>query len=313
MLDVAAPRFVTARAPHYESFYVRVWDPAIPRAAWIRYTTFLARGRGTRGSLWVTAYEPDGVVAFRQDELTAGAGPGERWATIGDASIWEDPDRSLHLAGRAAADGHSGRWTIAMHPRSDPWLHLAPSWLYAAPIPRTKSTSPVVFAPAAATLEIDGTTRTYTSAMLGHNWGTEHAYRWIWIHGANGAGDAIDLVGGRLKVAGRVLPWKLSGLLATDGTRRRIGGMLARARVDASAQRCSFAVAGLEGEAVAGPHARWSYDDPSGGVHDVTNSSIATVRVRAGGRDLAFTAAAYEFGSEPETVAARPGRPAGAG
>lgn len=298
MFDVSTPRFVKARPPHYESFYMRAWDAAVPRSVWIRYTTSRSPGSETSGSLWVTAFEPDTVTAFRQDNVPATAGPGGRWIQLGSSSITEDPDRTIRIAGHASEGDLSATWGLAMRPTSDPWLHLAPELLYRAPIPKTKSTSPVVSAHVRGSVVVNGEERTYGSAMLGHNWGSEHAHRWIWIHASDDAGNAVDLVGGRLKVAGRVLPWRISGMVELDGVRRRIGGMCARADVDATHERCVFEVSGVKGEITAGSGVDWIYDDPSGRTHQVHNSSISTLRLRVDGRDLGFEAAAYELGVE---------------
>lgn len=296
MIDVAVPRFPTARGAHYESFYLRAWDATIPRAIWIRYTTHRARGEQNRGALWVTAFEPDEVTAFRHDDVHAEPGSTGRWIAVGASSIREDPDRAIHVMGRADVDGHVARWNIALHPRRDPWLHLAPQILYRAPLPKTKSTSPAPYARATGEVELDGVVRTYEAGMLGHNWGSEHAHRWIWIHGADDRGNVIDLVGGRLKIAGRVLPWKISGLVQIDGVRRRVGGVTARAHVEATEERCRFAVSGIRGEVIAGPIARWVYDDSSGGAHAVTNASTSRLQVEVDGRTITLDAAAYELG-----------------
>jgi hypothetical protein len=296
MVDVAVPRFPAARGAHYESFYVRAWDPDVPRAIWIRSTMHQGPGAPASGALWVTAFEPDGVTAFRRDGLPAAPGADRRWISVGDATISEPVGRTLHLAGSLDAEGHHARWDLTLRAETEPWLHLAPALLYRAPIPRTKSTSPMTDARATGSVEIDGVTRTYRAAMLGHNWGSEHAHRWIWIHGADDDGNVVDLVGGRLKIAGRVLPWRISGMVAVRGERRRVGGITARADVDADEQRCRFAVSGVRGEITAGPLARWVYDDPAGGTHDVTNSSTAHLQIAVDGRTIELRAAAYELG-----------------
>lgn len=298
MIDVAAPRFGSARGPHYESYYVRAWDPVVPRALWIRYTTFRADRGGHTGSLWVTAFEPHGVTAFRQDALMPRPGADGRWISVGDARIGDDAgDTRVH--GAAASNGHTATWDLRLRAQGPPWFHLAPSLLYGTRLPKTKSISPMPLAAVAGSARIDGVERTYPAAMLGHNWGSEHAHQWIWIHGADASGAVVDIVGGRLRVAGRTLPWKLSGLVQVDGRRTRIGGLAARARVAASEAHCVFSVSGVHGEAIAGPSARWRYEDPTGGEHDVTNSSIATLRLMVDDREIMFAAAAYEFGTAP--------------
>src|SRR5438045_1839032 len=56
---------------HYESFYLKVADPAAPRGAWIRHTIFKRPGEPAVGSLWCTVWE-DGVPAATKVTLAAG-------------------------------------------------------------------------------------------------------------------------------------------------------------------------------------------------------------------------------------------------
>jgi hypothetical protein len=185
-------------------------------------------------------------------------------------------------------------------------------------LPRTKLTSP---APAASfdgtivlagssprTLRLDG-----WRGMVGHNWGSEHAERWIWLHGIGfdeDPGAWLDVALGRVLIAGRLTPWVASGAISLDGRLRRLGGLGARGvKVAESAARCSLTLPG-EGGAVVEAHvdtpqgssAGWRYGDPDGGEHDVVNCSVATLtlNVRPPG-EAARTlhtahGAAYELG-----------------
>ena len=52
--------------------------------------------------------------------------------------------------------------------------------------------------------------------MVGHNWGTQHAERWIWLHGAGfeGADDVwLDAAIGRIKLGLVTTPWIANGTL----------------------------------------------------------------------------------------------------
>ena len=76
--------------------------------------------------------------------------------------------------------------------------------------------------------------------MVGHNWGAEHAERWIWLHGV-GFGEEpeawLDVAIGRLRVAGRMTPWVANGALSLEGQRHRIGGLGARGLLVAETAR----------------------------------------------------------------------------
>ena len=63
------------------------------------------------------------------------------------------------------------------------------AWMYRAPLPRTKLLSPLPGGRASAAADAsDGRTierRRLARRWSGHNWGAEHAERWIWLHGAS--------------------------------------------------------------------------------------------------------------------------------
>ncbi len=87
--------------------------------------------------------------------------------------------------------------------------------------------------------------------MVGHNWGSEHAERWVWMHGiefAEAPGAWLDLALGRLLIGSRMTPWVANGVLSLDGVRHRLGGLLAqRPQVRESAAGCSIRLAGRRG------------------------------------------------------------------
>jgi hypothetical protein len=111
--------------------------------------------------------------------------------------------------------------------------------------------------------------------MVGHNWGSEHAERWIWLHGIGFEEDPsawLDAAIGRVLVAGRMTPWVASGALSLEGRRVRLGGLLARGlRVTEAATRCALVLPGAGGWSVeahveepSGTAAGWLYADPVG-------------------------------------------------
>jgi hypothetical protein len=169
--------------------------------------------------------------------------------------------------------------------------------MYKAPLPRTKLTSPAPSASFDGTVEISGSpSRTLDvrgwRGMVGHNWGSEHAERWIWLHGIGFEEDPsawLDVAVGRVLVAGRMTPWMASGALSFDGRRVRLGGLLARGlRVAETATRCTIVLPGEGGLSVEvnveeppDTAAGWRYADPDGGEHDVANCSIASLTLSA--------------------------------
>ena len=125
------------------------------------------------------------------------------------------------------------------------------------------------------TVELD-----HWPAMVGHNWGTQHAERWMWLHGAlldgRSSNTWLDVAIGRLKVGPYTTPWIANGALSLDGRRHRIGGIgKARAtKVVETPEGCEFTLPGtgvrVRGRVLARRQdlVGWVYADPDGSEHD---------------------------------------------
>jgi hypothetical protein len=300
----------------YESFYLRAVDLHEPRGVWIRHTVQKPSGRAPNGSLWCTAFDAARGRPFMH-KLTSERlrVPPDAWIEVGEPDEGErqggtmSGERSLGACGAA-------EWSLRIASQERELRHLPREWLYRAPLPRTKLTSPAPAASFAGSvrlgdreIELDG-----WRGMVGHNWGAEHAERWIWLHGIcfEGMPEAwLDVALGRLKIAGRLTPWVANGALSVGGRRMRIGGLGARGlQVSESVEGCTLRLPGEHGLVVearasvpAGTAAGWHYGDPDGGAgHDVVNCSIAALEltVKAPGeqsRSLhAAHGAVYELG-----------------
>ena len=260
----------------YESIYLRAVDPAAPRGIWLRHTVHQAPGEAPVGSVWMVAYDPEP----RADKVSI-PGPTSddgAWLRIGDSAI--GPDGVMGL-------DYELRWDVV---DGEPLRHLPSELMYRAPLPRTKSESPL---PALRLsghlmgLELDN-----WPGMLGHNWGTQHAERWIWLHGTafDGAPDAfLDVVVGRVKVGPVITPWIANGAVSVGGRRTRISG---RARVHEDPLGARVAVGPLE-VTVRSRRERvvvWRYSDPTHphppSEHHTANGSIAQLTARLGGQEL---------------------------
>jgi len=292
----------------YESFYLRAVSPDQPVGVWIRHTVHKAPGSAPRGSVWCTVFDARVGAPFMHkvtsQELSVPAG---EWIEIGaDAAM-----------GPAEARGACGpaNWELTFEATDDELRHLRPEWLYRSPLPRTKLTSPapaarfsgVVRVPGRDPIELQG-----WPGMIGHNWGSEHAARWIWLHGiafAEQPGAWVDLAVGRVAVGGRLSPWIASGAVSVDGRRTRLGGLGARsAAVTDGPAGCEVRLPGRSGTSVTvrarvppGTAAGWRYSDPDGGEHDVINCSIAQLELELGGAGPSRTllsphGGAYELG-----------------
>lgn len=292
----------------YESFYLRAVSPEEPVGVWIRYTVHKRPGQAPQGSIWCTVFDAGRGAPFMHKHTTAElAAPNESWIAIG-------PDSRL---GSGVAEGVCGpaRWSLHFVADAPELRHLAQSWLYKAPLPRTKLSSPAPAATFTGTVELPERTLRLDGwkGMVGHNWGSEHAERWIWLHGIGFAENSsawLDVALGRVLVAGRLTPWMASGAISLDGRLQRLGGLGARGlKVAENTARCSLSIPGEAGlkveahiDAPPGASAGWRYADPDGGEHDVVNCSVATlalnVRPRGQAAQTLHTThgAVYELG-----------------
>jgi hypothetical protein len=311
------------RAGMYESFYLRAVAPQEPVGVWIRHTVHKRPGHSPRGSVWCTVFDARRGAPYMHklttDELAV---PPGGWIAVGDVGAQDGPSGAHGEGAVLSPDRARGRcgaadWDLRFASQEPELRHLPREWLYRAPLPRTKLTSPAPAARFDGRLELAGREAIELHGwpgMVGHNWGSEHAERWIWVHGVgfDEAPEAwLDVALGRLKVAGRMTPWVANGALSLDGRRYRVGGLAARGlRVAETAQGCLLGLTGPSGLAVEarvevppGSAAGWRYADPVKGEHDVINCSIAslelTVKLPGAGATRALRTAhgaAYELG-----------------
>jgi len=296
-----------ARAGMYESFYLRAVSPEEPLGAWIRLTVHKRPGQRPSGSVWCTVFDSRKGRPFMH-KLT-----GEKPAV--PAGGWIQID-GAHLGPRDAV-GRCGpaQWSLQLAGREPELRHLGSSWLYRAPLPRTKLTSPMPAASFDGSLELSGQPTIDVRGwrgMVGHNWGSEHAERWIWLHGVCFSEEPeawLDVALGRVKLAGRLTPWIANGALSLAGRRYRLGGLTARGlEVEETTDGCLLTLTGERGLAVSArvefppeAAAHWRYADPGfeepvsrpgeparatggspdtgTGSHDVINCSVAALEL----------------------------------
>lgn len=185
---------------------------------------------------------PAGTWAQIDDATIA---PGRAWGALEDcewAIAWRGPENTPATPGDALGGAHDASSTSGMgtpasrtsglgtRPASPSSAELAylPRWLYDRRLPRSNGAALVpdaVFAGyldvADQRIEIDG-----WRGMVGHNWGRDHADRWIWVH-ATGLGRRdphgwLDMVLARVRLGPVLSPWLPAGGVMLDGRLRRI-------------------------------------------------------------------------------------------
>jgi len=303
---------LSADAGHYESFYLKAAHPSEGVGLWIRYTVHKRPGEGARGSLWCVLFDrSDEGAPWAVKHTSSDVGAREHEYIHVDDSVFAPGS----VAGHAEGERRSASWDLSFDAGEEALHHLPRRWMYRAPIPRTKLLSPHPGARFSGRAEVDGHSVELDGwrGMVGHNWGAQHAERWIWMHGAGFAQDGeawLDAALGRIKVGAYVTPWIANGVLSIGGERLRLGGPERARRTDVSDSptRCDFALPGrgltVQGtvEAPPGDFVGWVYADPDGSEHNTVNCSVADMRLtvsRPGRAPVSLDlegGAAYELG-----------------
>ena len=140
-------------------------------------------------------------------------------------------------------------------------------------------------------------------ATVGHNWGAEHAERWVWLHAAGFEDEPeawLELAIARIRVGGALSPWIANGAVFIGGQRFRLGGLgrVTGVRVIAAPGRLEAIVPGERVTIHVAVHADvdqtvgFKYagvgPDPVRGEREVLHAGLAEVHlgIRRPGRPL---------------------------
>ena len=304
---------VAAKAGHYESFYIKTCRPGGGQGIWIRHTVHKRPGQEPNASIWFTLFDAEspGPRATKMTVPSAElSSPVGSWIRVADAEI--GPGRAHGSIETAAL---SASWELTFEGSAKPCRYLPADWLYDARVPRTKFEAPYPDARFSGTMRVNGEKLDLSAwpGMIGHNWGTEHAERWVWLEGTGfeGAGETyFDAGAARIKLGPVRSPWIAAGMLLLDGEAHRLGGFgrIRSSKISETSTTCEFVLPGddLEVHGWIGAPAKdfvgWVYADPKGPEHNVVNCSIADLELmieRKGHspRRLSLPGGgAYEFG-----------------
>src|SRR4051812_108708 len=226
--------------------------------------------------------------------------------------------------GEARARGRMAVWDLSIAGGGPALRHLRPGALYRLPLPKTKLEAPVPDGVARGHVVLDGVEVDVVGwrATVGHNWGREHAERWIWLHAAGFEDEPeawLELAIARVRVGGALSPWIANGAVCLNGQRFRLGGLahVPGVRVVAGPGRLEAIVPGARIELRVAVHADLGQTvgfryagvgpDPVAGDREVLHAGLAAVGmgVRRPGRPsaelLTSTGGAYELGGREFT------------
>ncbi len=305
---------VAAKAGHYESFYIKACRPGGGQGIWIRHTVHKRPGAEPNASIWFVLFDRE-AEAPRATKVTVPAAelsaPAGSWIKVDGAEI--GPGRA---AGAVDTGAVKASWDFTFSGDAEPCKYLPSDRLYETRLPKTKFVAPFPNASFSGRLEVDGAPPVDLDGwpgMIGHNWGSEHAERWVWLEGTgfDGAPETyFDAGAARIELGPWTTPWIPSGMLMLDGEPHRLGGFgqIRGASIEAVPGECSFVLPGkdivVRGR-VSAPKkdfVGWVYADPKGPEHHTINCSVSDLeltveRPALPPRQLALSAgAAYEFG-----------------
>ncbi len=281
---------VAAKAGHYESFYIKACRPGGGQGIWIRHTVHKRPSAEPNASIWFVLFDREAAgpratkVTFPASELSA---PEGAWIKVGAAEI--GPGRAV---GAVDTDPVKASWDLTFAGDAEPCKYLPSDRLYETRLPKTKFVAPYPDAHFDGRLEIDGETIELAGwpGMIGHNWGSEHAERWVWLEGTGFTGHADTYFDGgaaRIKLGPWTTPWVPSGMLMLEGKPYRLGGFgkIRDASVEESPGECSFVLPGedivVRGR-VSAPRkdfVGWVYADPKGPEHHTINCSVSDLEL----------------------------------
>jgi hypothetical protein len=293
---------VAAKAGHYESFYVKACRPGGGQGIWIRHTVHKRPGAEPHASIWFVLFdrEADGPRATKvtvpASELSV---PDGAWISVDGATIGPGfarcsgaPFAPQGLERRSGGEVASVSWDLTFSGDAEPCRYLPSDRLYETRLPRTKFVAPYPNARFEGSVELDGETIELDGwpGMIGHNWGSEHAERWVWLEGTGFAGAPdtyFDAGAARIRLGPWTTPWVPSGMLVLQGEPHRLGGLgrLREATIEESAAECRFVLPGkdivVRGR-VSAPgkdFVAWVYADPEGPEHHTINCSVADLEL----------------------------------
>jgi hypothetical protein len=310
MISLATPRAPAAPlgAALYESHYLTAADPAGGRALWLRYTALKRPGEPPHLTTWLTFFDIS-AGAPRALRVTASeplADPGTRWARSslgemgptgarGELSDAASPRGELNEAARAGREDPTppatrASWDLRWEPRAGEVAYLPARWLYDRRVPRSNAAALLPAASVSGSLVLDGDEVALDGweAMVGHNWGSEHAHQWCWMHAGRLGDDGrgwLDLALVRIRIGPLVTPWIASGAIDLDGRRytpaplHRVTCEHAGERTTARVALSSGAAATVELTAPRTGTVTWDYESPRGPGRIVSNCSVADARI----------------------------------
>ncbi|WP_370330107.1 hypothetical protein [Mycolicibacterium hippocampi] len=279
-----------ARAPYYESRFIRANAPDAARAVWLRETLLLPAVGEESADVWVMVFDPSGHRALRRSYPVESSDFGyQDWtAQIATTSLDDTA---------ACGTVPDARWDIAITPGGDDPVRLLTERGYQRRFPAAKTLVRHPLArfdghleAAGLAVDLDGWT-----GSVNHNWGTRHTptYAFGQVCGFDDAPDStLEIVTARARVGSVLLPGVTLFVFRHAGVefavRTLVGSLQSHGRYAPFTWTFGARVGDrmIEGEITTQPAdvIGLSYPDTHGGTKYCYNSAIAMCRIQLAGK-----------------------------
>ncbi|HEX9834540.1 MAG TPA: hypothetical protein VGA66_15920, partial [Mycobacterium sp.] len=170
-----------AKAPYYESRYIRANHPDRPQALWLRETLLRPVAGEPVADVWVMMFDPDGSGNRALKEpypIDAAEYAYDHWtARIAATTIDDRSAQGVVTGGKSqiagSAGGRSARWDLRITPGTDEPVKLLTERAYQARFPTAKTTVRHPLARFNGVLELDDVRVVVDdwTGSVNHNWG----------------------------------------------------------------------------------------------------------------------------------------------
>ncbi len=287
---------MSAKAPYYESRYIRANDPERPQALWLRETLLLPTAGEAVADVWVMVFDPEGAGnrALKEPYPIGSADYDyDNWtARIGATTV---DDRSAQ--GVVTGGNRSARWDLRITPGSEDPVKLLTERAYAARFPTAKTTVRHPLAQFDGRLEIDDAAVVVDgwTGSVNHNWGTRHtpAYAFGQVCGFDDAPDSsLEIVTARAAVGPISLPAATLFVFRHAGAEFAVRSILGSLHTHGQYRPFFWQFGArvgermIEGEIFTEPAdvIGLTYTDTDGASKYCYNSAIATCRIQLAGK-----------------------------
>jgi hypothetical protein len=291
-----AEAVMSAKAPYYESRYIRANHPELPQALWLRETLLLPTAGDPVADVWVMVFDPEGAGnrALKQPyPIDAAVYDYDEWtARIGATTI---DDRSAE--GVVTGGNRSARWDLRISPGSEDAVKLLTERGYEARFPTAKTTVRHPLAQFDGLLELDDVRLVLDgwTGSVNHNWGTRHTpgYAFGQVCGFDNAPDStLEIVTARAAIGRVLLPAVTLFVFRHAGQEFAVRSVLGSMQSHGRYRPFSWAFGArvgekmIEGEITTEPAdvIGLTYTDTDGGSKFCYNSAIATCRIQLAGK-----------------------------